>query len=98
MKADFRGPLSFQGNLARISSQEQDDRGFAVSVGVSVVICTHNGAKLLPETLAHLRKQQVSKGVRWEVLIIDNASTDDSASVARQCWGDNGPTTLRVIL
>ena len=32
----------------------------------------------------------------WEVLLIDNASTDRSAAVARSCW-QNGPAPLRVI-
>jgi len=32
----------------------------------------------------------------WELLVIDNASTDDTAEVARLCW-QNGPAPLRVI-
>jgi glycosyltransferase involved in cell wall biosynthesis len=80
-----------------MSDQDQALTNYGDHLGVSVVICTHNGAKLLPTTLAHLNKQQVPNGVRWEVLVIDNASTDDTASVARQCWGDNGPAPLRLI-
>lgn len=32
----------------------------------------------------------------WEGLLIDNASTDRSAEVARSCW-QNGPAPLRLI-
>jgi glycosyltransferase involved in cell wall biosynthesis len=63
---------------------------------VSVVICCHNSEALLPATIAHLKKQHVS-GVKWEVLVIDNASTDNTALVAHQCWGEDGPAPMRVI-
>lgn len=63
--------------------------------GVSVIICTHNGATRLPATLAHLKLQNPPIAP-WEVLLIDNASTDATAAVARSCW-HNGPAPLRVI-
>jgi glycosyltransferase involved in cell wall biosynthesis len=31
------------------------------------------------------------------VLVIDNGSTDATAAVARQCWGDDAPAPMRVI-
>jgi glycosyltransferase involved in cell wall biosynthesis len=63
--------------------------------GISVVVCSHNGAARLPATLLHL-KSQLSTAVPWEVLLVDNASTDDTADVARACW-EGGPVPLRVI-
>lgn len=63
--------------------------------GVSVVICCHNGASRLPVTLAHLKAQE-PPNVPWEVLFIDNASSDDSIQVAVTCWRE-GPAPLRVI-
>lgn len=54
--------------------------------GVSVIICTYNGASQLPQTLRHLALQQVSPGVNWEIIIVDNASTDATATVARSEW------------
>jgi glycosyltransferase involved in cell wall biosynthesis len=63
--------------------------------GVSVIICSHNGATRLPATLAHLKVQKPPM-VPWEVLLIDNASTDATAAVARSCW-QNGPVPLHVI-
>jgi glycosyltransferase involved in cell wall biosynthesis len=69
----------------------------AKSLDVSVVICTHNGGALLPPTLAHLKKQEVDCDLNWEVLVIDDASTDNTAFVARQCWGNDGPTPMRVV-
>jgi glycosyltransferase involved in cell wall biosynthesis len=63
--------------------------------GISVVIVCHNGADRLPATLSHLRVQEPAR-VPWELLLIDNASTDHTAEVARSCWYD-APAPLRVI-
>jgi GT2 family glycosyltransferase len=64
---------------------------------VSVVICCHNGANRLPETLAHLAAQRLEPALLWEVLVIDNASTDATAQVARRCWPRSAPAPLRVV-
>ena len=63
--------------------------------GLSVVICCHNGSTRLPATLKHLKTQK-SSSVPWELLVIDNASSDDTAEVAESLW-QNGPVPLRVI-
>lgn len=54
--------------------------------GVSVVICTYNGASLLPETIRHMAKQCVRSEIEWEIIIIDNASTDATSEVVRAEW------------
>lgn len=69
--------------------------GLSMARGISVVICSHNGATRLPPTLAHL-KAQVSCPVPWELLIIDNGSTDDTAKVAQACWNGASPP-LRLV-
>jgi glycosyltransferase involved in cell wall biosynthesis len=63
--------------------------------GLSVIICCHNSASRLPATLAHLKAQEPPTPP-WELLIIDNASTDDTTDVVRSCWKD-GPVPLRII-
>ena len=57
-----------------------------MEAGVSVIICTYNGAALLPETLRHLAMQKVPREIPWEIIIIDNASTDQTAAVAQTVW------------
>lgn len=54
--------------------------------GISVVVCTYNGGAKIKETLAHLAKQIVPKNIGWEVLFIDNSSTDNSAAIALETW------------
>jgi N-acetylglucosaminyl-diphospho-decaprenol L-rhamnosyltransferase len=44
---------------------------------VTVVIVTWNGRHLLDDCLAGLDRQDLDRG-RWEVLVVDNASTDDT--------------------
>ncbi|WP_413666212.1 glycosyltransferase family A protein [Mucilaginibacter sp. Mucisp86] len=54
--------------------------------GVSVIVCCYNSSKRLPETIKHLALQKVPVSVKWEVIIVDNASTDDTAAIAKTEW------------
>jgi len=54
--------------------------------GISVVLCTYNGAALLPDTLRHIANQQVPSELAWELIIVDNASDDNSAIIAEAEW------------
>jgi glycosyltransferase involved in cell wall biosynthesis len=65
-------------------------------LGVSVVIPCYNGAERLPETLAHIAVQRVPPGLQWEVVLVDNGSTDGTAEVARRAWPASAPTPLRI--
>lgn len=57
--------------------------------GVSVIVCCYNSSKKLIETLNHLFKQQVPTTVPWEVILIDNASTDDTYTKAHEYFEKN---------
>lgn len=57
--------------------------------GVSVVIVCYNSRGRLRYTLEHLSKQ-AKIDFRWEVVLVDNASSDDTASVAREIWLESG--------
>ena len=52
---------------------------------VSVIVPVYNGAALLPAALASIQAQT---GVDWEIIVIDDGSTDDSAAVARAWPGE----------
>ncbi|MDJ0688931.1 MAG: glycosyltransferase [Xenococcaceae cyanobacterium MO_188.B32] len=65
--------------------------------GVSVVVCCHNSAKRLPQTLAHLANQQVQEELPWEVIVVDNASTDETTQTALNCWSEKLIAPLRVV-
>ncbi|GAB3288128.1 glycosyltransferase [Hymenobacter tenuis] len=61
-------------------------------VGMSVLLCTFNGASRLPRVLSHLAEQNIRANIPWEVILVDNASTDDTSSVAINYWKDLGAT------
>jgi glycosyltransferase involved in cell wall biosynthesis len=49
----------------------------------SVVICTRNRATQLSEALSSLITLHIPNGTTWEVLVVDNGSTDSTADVIR---------------
>jgi GT2 family glycosyltransferase len=53
--------------------------------GVTVIICCYNGQNRLPATLEYLAKQKVH-GFPWEVIVVDNNSTDGTAEAASKTW------------
>jgi glycosyltransferase involved in cell wall biosynthesis len=59
-------------------------------VDFTVAIRTYNGAKRFPEVLKKLRSQVGTDDMQWEVIIIDNNSTDDTAQVIRD-YQENWP-------
>jgi len=50
---------------------------------VSVVICVYNGADTLADSLRAVTQQSLARE-RYEVLVVDDGSTDDSARIASQ--------------
>jgi glycosyltransferase involved in cell wall biosynthesis len=66
--------------------------------GVTVVICCHNSAALLPATLEHLSRQTVAPDINWEVVVVDNASTDGTPDLARRLWPAGIRASLRAVL
>lgn len=54
--------------------------------GVSVVICCFNSSSRLNHTINCLNSQVETTGIQWEVIIVDNASTDNTVEVARNEW------------
>ncbi|AZI25851.1 glycosyltransferase family 2 protein [Pedobacter sp. G11] len=58
--------------------------------GVSVLICCYNSAARIATTLEYLAKQKDIESIPVEILIIDNASTDDTKAVALNTWNEVG--------
>jgi glycosyltransferase involved in cell wall biosynthesis len=61
--------------------------------GVSVIICCYNSAQRLGETIKHLARQETN-GVAWEIVLVDNASTDNTKDVALALWTEFGRTNV----
>jgi glycosyltransferase involved in cell wall biosynthesis len=54
--------------------------------GVSIIICCYNSEKLLPETLRHISLQKVKDTLKWEIIIVNNNSSDKTGEIAREEW------------
>jgi GT2 family glycosyltransferase len=64
---------------------------------LSVVIATYNRAHLLGDALAALAGQQTPPGLRWEVIVVDNNSRDDTPRVVAGMTG-RMPMPTRYVL
>lgn len=60
------------------------------------MVCTYNGSLRLPNTLAHIASQRWGD-VDWEVLVVDNASSDNVAEVALRTWKNIPQVDFRVV-
>jgi glucosyl-dolichyl phosphate glucuronosyltransferase len=63
---------------------------------LTVLICTWNRARLLDETLESIAHVHVPAGVRWEVVVVDNNSTDATAAIVR-ARASTFPVALRYV-
>jgi len=53
---------------------------------ITVIVCTYNRCEMLPQALDSLAIQQLPASVDWDVLVVDNNSTDQTQAVlGRYC-------------
>ncbi len=63
---------------------------------ISIVIPTYNRSAMVRNTLACMTRQQTDGLFTYEILVIDDASTDDTASVVREI-SEQSPVPVRYI-
>lgn len=68
-------------------SQSMDPLTVEAGLEASVIVCTRNRAASLQEMLTSLTTMDVPEGARWEVIVVDNGSTDHTASVVEAFVG-----------
>jgi glycosyltransferase involved in cell wall biosynthesis len=56
---------------------------------LSVIICTWNRAELLLQTLNSVEKSELPHDTDWEVIIVDNNSTDETKDVCQRFLREN---------
>ena len=57
--------------------------------GVSIIICCHNSANRIVDTLKHLWLQETN-GLPIEIVLVNNNCTDDTVMIAMEEWRDCG--------
>jgi glycosyltransferase involved in cell wall biosynthesis len=65
--------------------------------GLTIALCTYNGRGELYETLKHIDRQNDIEGIEWELLVVDNNSTDGTAEYVRKIWPDEKGGRLRIV-
>ncbi|MBL4585962.1 MAG: glycosyltransferase family 2 protein [Flavobacteriales bacterium] len=58
--------------------------------GISVVVCCYNSAERIRATPKHLFVQKTNARLSWEVIVVDNNSTDNTRNVAEKCHAESG--------
>ncbi|MEO6230484.1 MAG: glycosyltransferase [Ferruginibacter sp.] len=59
-------------------------------MGISVIICCYNSVRRIQKTLEALLKQECISKISWEVIIVDNNSTDNTSAIASAIWVNSG--------
>jgi glycosyltransferase involved in cell wall biosynthesis len=66
--------------------------------GISLIICCYNSSNRIKPTLEHLALQDISEEVPCEIIVVNNASTDDLQVVVEDTWSKCGsPYPLKVV-
>lgn len=65
-------------------------------IDISVILCCYNGKERIRPTLEHLAKQKTD--LSWELIFVDNASTDGSSAYAQKLWYDLTPKAMLCLL
>jgi glycosyltransferase involved in cell wall biosynthesis len=60
----------------------------------TAIVCTYNRAHQLPRCLGALAGQKGTEGIEWEVLVVDNNSTDDTPGTVQRL-AQELPITIR---
>lgn len=58
----------------------------SIKYNITVALCCYNSSSRLKPTLEHLFKQKLNSDIEWELLIIDNNSSDNTSEIAQDIW------------
>ena len=64
-------------------------------INFTVAIPTYNGEQRLPDVLDHLLLQVNTENISWEVIVIDNNSTDKTKKVVEE-YQKNWPSNYQL--
>jgi glycosyltransferase involved in cell wall biosynthesis len=65
--------------------------------GVSIVICCFNSSERIRETLRCLQNQVLESSIPWEVITVDNCSTDNTLEIIKSAWNAKPVAELTIL-
>ncbi|HEY1482576.1 MAG TPA: glycosyltransferase, partial [Candidatus Acidoferrum sp.] len=68
-----------------------------MSVHLTVILCTYNRCRSLPAALQSVAAQQLPDALEWEILVVDNNSTDQTSDVVSEFAQRNPPGRIRYL-
>ncbi len=60
------------------------------SEGISVIVCCYNSVERITPTLEHLFGQNVTQGFEWEIIVVDNNSSDNTSQRSEELYIQSG--------
>lgn len=60
--------------------------------GISAIICCYNSAARLEPTLTHLFNQNMCATISWEIILVNNNSTDNTVAKAKELYQQTSKT------
>jgi glycosyltransferase involved in cell wall biosynthesis len=84
----WQKPYNQTRDMTKLPLPETTERigPFSHQDGISVILCCHNSATRLRDTLEALSKQYFPENPPTELILVDNASTDSTVSTAQETW------------
>lgn len=71
--------------------------GKLIQPGVTCIVCSYNGSERIAQVLNALANQRHADRIAWEVIVVNNASTDDLETVAWNQGSRFTKSNLRVV-
>ncbi len=54
--------------------------------GISLIICCYNSKEVIKETLESILNNSINQSISFEIIIVDNASTDGTGEYIKEIW------------
>lgn len=68
-----------------------------MSKGVSVILCCYDSSSIIEETLHYLFKQRFSEKFDWEIILVNNASTDNTEEIGRKLFASQKNIQYKIV-
>lgn len=54
--------------------------------GISIIICCYNSSQRIKPTLNHISNQTNTEKINWEIILVDNNSSDGTGNISKKHW------------